>query len=49
MRPSTVISYIRPGGEKGVLVEVNCESELVTKSDGFQEFVHDIKSDHQVL
>ena len=42
MRPGTVTSYIHPGGEIVVLVEVSCESESVTKSDGFQEFVHDI-------
>jgi elongation factor Ts len=42
MRPGTVTSYIHPGGEIVVLVEVSCESESVTKSDGFQEFVHDV-------
>jgi elongation factor Ts len=42
MRLSTVTSYIHPGGEIGVLVEVSCESELVTKSDRFRELIHDM-------
>ena len=37
-----VHSYIHGGGKIGVLVEVNCESDFVAKTDQFQEFVHDI-------
>ena len=37
-----VSSYIHLGGKIGVLVEVNCESDFVAKTDGFKEFVKDI-------
>jgi elongation factor Ts len=35
-------SYIHQGGQLGVLVEVNCESDFVARTDDFQELVHDI-------
>jgi elongation factor Ts len=35
-------SYIHAGGKIGVLVEVNCETDFVAKTEGFQELVHDI-------
>ena len=35
-------SYIRMGGKIGVLVEVNCETDFVAKSDKFQSLVKDI-------
>ena len=35
-------TYIHPGGQLGVLVEVNCESDFVARTDEFQELVHDI-------
>lgn len=35
-------SYIHMGGRIGVLVEVNCETDFVAKSDKFQELVKDI-------
>jgi len=37
-----VTSYIHAGGKLGVLVEVNCESDFVAKTDDFQALVHDI-------
>lgn len=37
-----VESYIHMGGKIGVLVEVNCETDFVTKSDKFKELVKDI-------
>ncbi|MEG1581903.1 MAG: translation elongation factor Ts [Clostridia bacterium] len=37
-----VESYIHMGGKIGVLVEVNCETDFVAKSDAFKELVHDI-------
>ncbi len=37
-----VDSYIHMGGKIGVLVEVNCESDFVARSDKFKELVHDI-------
>jgi elongation factor Ts len=35
-------TYIHQGGQLGVLVEVNCESDFVARTDLFQELVHDI-------
>jgi len=37
-----VESYIHGGGRIGVLVEVNCETDFVAKTDTFKEFVKDI-------
>ena len=37
-----VASYIHMGGRIGVLVEVNCETDFVAKSDDFQVLVRDI-------
>src|SRR5512146_816318 len=38
----SVASYIHSGGKIGVLVEVNCESDFVARTDDFTELVHDI-------
>jgi elongation factor Ts len=35
-------SYIHAGGQLGVLVEVNCESDFVGRTDDFKELVHDV-------
>jgi elongation factor Ts len=35
-------SYIHAGGKIGVLVEVNCESDFVARTEEFQQFAHDI-------
>jgi elongation factor Ts len=35
-------SYIHAGGKIGVLVEVNCETDFVARTDDFQELVKDI-------
>lgn len=37
-----VESYIHAGGRIGVLVEVNCETDFVAKTDNFRQFVRDI-------
>lgn len=37
-----VQSYIHAGGRIGVLVEINCETDFVAKTDQFQEFARDI-------
>ena len=37
-----VASYIHMGGRIGVLVEVNCETDFVAKSENFQNLVKDI-------
>lgn len=38
----TIGSYIHLGGKLGVLVEVNCETDFVAKTDNFQQLVRDI-------
>src|SRR5271163_3543014 len=35
-------TYIHAGGKIGVLVEVNCESDFVARTDDFQELLKDI-------
>jgi elongation factor Ts len=35
-------SYIHPGAQIGVMVEVNCESDFVARTDDFQNLVHDL-------
>jgi len=35
-------SYIHPGGRVGVLIEVNCETDFVAKTDEFQQLVRDL-------
>ena len=35
-------SYIHGGGKLGVLVEINCETDFVARTDGFQDLVRDI-------
>jgi len=35
-------SYIHAGGKVGVLIEVNCETDFVARTDEFKAFVHDI-------
>ena len=37
-----VESYIHGGGRIGVLVEINCETDFVAKTDEFKEFAKDI-------
>ncbi len=35
-------SYIHPGSRLGVLVEINCETDFVARTNDFQEFAKDI-------
>jgi len=35
-------SYIHMGGKIGVLVEVNCETDFVARTEGFQQLVKDL-------
>ncbi|MFB0517427.1 MAG: translation elongation factor Ts [Candidatus Neomarinimicrobiota bacterium] len=37
-----VASYIHPGSKLGVLLEVNCETDFVAKTEDFQQFVKDV-------
>jgi elongation factor Ts len=37
-----VMPYVHTGGKLGVMVEVNCETDFVAKSDDFQEFAKNV-------
>ena len=37
-----VLPYIHPGSKLGVLIEVNCETDFVAKTEDFQNMVRDI-------
>ena len=41
-REGLVGHYIHAGGKLGVLVEVNCETDFVARTDDFQSLVHEI-------
>jgi elongation factor Ts len=41
-RQGLIGSYIHHGGQLGVMVEVNCESDFVARTDDFKELVHDV-------
>jgi elongation factor Ts len=41
-RDGLVASYIHPGGRVGVIIEVNCETDFVARTDQFQKLVHDL-------
>ncbi|HEY7968711.1 MAG TPA: translation elongation factor Ts [Candidatus Limnocylindrales bacterium] len=41
-RDGLVSSYIHTGGKVGVLIEVNCETDFVARTDEFQKLVRDL-------
>ena len=41
-KDGVVASYIHPGSKIGVLVEVNCETDFVARTDDFQQLVKDV-------
>ena len=41
-KDGVVYAYIHPGSKLGALVEVNCETDFVAKTDAFQELVKDL-------
>src|SRR5215470_14960033 len=41
-KQGVISSYIHPGAQLGVLVEVNCESDFVARTEDFQELVKDL-------
>ena len=41
-RQGLIGSYIHHGGQLGVMVEVNCESDFVARTDDFKGLVHDL-------
>ncbi|MDM8522689.1 translation elongation factor Ts [Desulfococcaceae bacterium HSG8] len=42
MSEGLIESYIHMGGKIGVLVEINCETDFVAKTDDFKDFVRNI-------
>tara|TARA_Y100000591_G_C21796923_1_gene679866 strand:+ start:491 stop:1126 length:636 start_codon:yes stop_codon:yes gene_type:complete len=41
-KEGVVYSYIHAGGRLGVLIEVNCETDFVAKTEGFIELTHNL-------
>jgi elongation factor Ts len=41
-REGLIGTYMHPGSKLGVMVEINCESDFVARTDDFIELVHDI-------
>jgi elongation factor Ts len=41
-KEGVVQAYIHPGSKLGVLIEVDCETDFVAKTDAFQELVRDV-------
>src|SRR4030043_1349233 len=37
-----IIAYIHPGNRLGVLVEINCETDFVAKTENFQNFARNV-------
>jgi elongation factor Ts len=41
-KEGVIISYMHPGNRLGVMVEVNCETDFVAKTDEFQGFARNV-------
>lgn len=41
-KQGVISAYIHPGAQLGVMIEVNCESDFVARTEDFQELVKDI-------
>jgi len=41
-KDGVVYAYIHPGGKLGVLIEVNCETDFVARTEDFQQLVKDL-------
>lgn len=41
-KDGTISSYIHMGGRIGVMVEINCETDFVAKTEGFQTMAKDV-------
>src|SRR5881397_1941709 len=41
-RDGLVAAYIHPGSKLGVLIEVNCETDFVARTEDFQQLVRDL-------
>ena len=41
-RQGLIGTYVHPGAQLGVMIEVNCETDFVARTDDFQQLVHDL-------
>jgi len=41
-KQGVIEAYIHPGAKLGVMIEVNCETDFVARTDEFQALVHDL-------
>ena len=41
-RQGLIGTYIHAGGQLGVMVEIDCESDFVARTSDFRELVHDV-------
>jgi elongation factor Ts len=41
-REGVIGTYVHPGGRLGVIIEVNCETDFVARTDDFQKLVRDL-------
>ena len=41
-KEGSIVQYIHPGGKLGVLVEINCETDFVAKTEDFQLLAKDV-------
>ena len=41
-KQGVIATYIHPGAQLGVMVEVNCESDFVARTDDFQNLVKEV-------
>jgi len=41
-KDGVIIPYIHPGSKLGVIAEINCETDFVARTEGFQDFSKDI-------
>ena len=42
VKDGVISTYIHPGSKLGVMLEINCETDFVAKTEGFQELSKDI-------
>ena len=41
-KEGSIVQYIHPGGKLGVLVEINCETDFVARTEVFEQFTKDV-------
>jgi elongation factor Ts len=41
-KEGAIVQYIHPGSKLGVIVEINCETDFVARTEGFEQFTKDV-------